>query len=314
MNRARLNKPGFTLVELLVVIAIIGILVALLLPAIQAAREAARRTQCTNNLKQWGLGMQNYHDTWTKLPFGAVSGSSAAGPKRHTWVPGMWPFIEQSVLYDRYDFNLVFHVPPNIVQNTLDGVVAETVPSYYCPSNPGARIWKGDTYWRARGHYLLNWGSGGITIPQATTMAPFGYIGGTNTNPFSCGLNAFVDGTSTTLLMSEGAVPLSETSNDARGDFMNDDTAYCGFAFMTTNTPNTTVPDNVANCTATSIPHAPCANNGGAQRMQAARSLHPGGVNAMLADGAVRFVSSNIDLATWRALGTMQGGEVVGAY
>jgi prepilin-type N-terminal cleavage/methylation domain-containing protein/prepilin-type processing-associated H-X9-DG protein len=313
MNRARVLKSGFTLVELLVVIAIIGILVALLLPAIQAAREAARRTQCNNHLKQWGLAMQNYHDTWRKLPFGAVSNGGAAY-RRHTYVPGIWPFLEQAALHDRYDFNLVFHVPPNIVQNTLNGVLAETVPWYYCPSNPGARIWQGDSYWRARGHYLLNWGSGGLTVAQATTMAPFGYIGGSSTNPFSCAFNAFLDGTSTTLLMSEGAVPMAPTSNDARGDFMNDDIQYAGFAFMTTNTPNTTVPDNVANCTATSIPYAPCVNNGAAQRMQAARSLHPGGVNVMLADGAVRFVSDNIDLATWRALGTMQGGEVVGAY
>lgn len=308
MNRADPRKRGFTLVELLVVIAIIGILVALLLPAIQAAREAARRSQCNNNLKQWGLGLQNYHDTWKSLPFGATN------TPRHTWVPGMWPFIEQAALFETYNGSVGFYLPPNTTAtSTLTGPVAQIVPSYYCPSSTGAQLWQGDAYWRARGHYLLNWGSGGITVAQATTMAPFGFIGGNPATPAACGYKAFTDGTSSTLLMSEGSAPSTAASNDARGDILNDDVAYIGYAFMTTNTPNSSVPDNVANCTATSIPWAPCVNAGG-QRMQAARSLHPGGVNVMLADGAVRFVTASISLVTWQALGTMQGGEPVGVY
>ena len=89
-------------------------------------------------------------------------------------------------------------------------------------------------------------------------MAPFGFVTAGNWGtPFACNYKAFTDGLSTTLLMSEGAAPQSDTSNDARGDFINDDAAYIGFAFMTTNGPNSTVADNVANCTATSIPRAP---------------------------------------------------------
>jgi len=93
------HRIGFTLVELLVVIAIIGILVGLLLPAVQAAREAARRIQCTNNLKQWSLGMQNYHDTYKTFPYGVD-----ATARRVTWFPLVLPFIEQDALYDAFDF------------------------------------------------------------------------------------------------------------------------------------------------------------------------------------------------------------------
>ena len=127
------------------VIAIIGILVALLLPAIQAAREAARRSQCNNNLKQMGIGLQNYHDTWKSLPFGATS------VPRHTYVPGMWPFIEQAALFDMYDFRTAFHNPPNgSAVSTLTWPIAQQVPCYYCPSNSGAQLWKGDATYRSR--------------------------------------------------------------------------------------------------------------------------------------------------------------------
>lgn len=110
---------AFTLVELLVVIAIIGVLIALLLPAVQAAREAARRTQCTNHLKQFGLGMHNYMDVNdTALPYGATTPGwgdyfGVASMPRSTWMPRIWPFIEQQTLYSMYDFTKAWHVMPN---------------------------------------------------------------------------------------------------------------------------------------------------------------------------------------------------------
>ena len=100
---------AFTLVELLVVIAIIGVLVALLLPAVQSARESSRRMQCTNQVKQWVLAMHNYNDTNLVMPYGP---REIPATRRHSWVPAIWPFIEQQGLYNEYNFNVGFYLPP----------------------------------------------------------------------------------------------------------------------------------------------------------------------------------------------------------
>ena len=115
---SRRQRPhGFTLVELLVVIAIIGILVALLLPAVQAAREASRRAQCGSNLKQWGVAMQTYHDIHRSLPIGM------ARTPRPTWVFSLLPQVEQASLYEAYDQKLGFWQPPKIITNSADGLM-----------------------------------------------------------------------------------------------------------------------------------------------------------------------------------------------
>src|SRR5438045_2822156 len=110
------KRTGFTLVELLVVIAIIGILVALLLPAVQAAREAARRTQCTNNLKQWTLAMQNHHSAKNKFNSGGylryVTGSTT-NTVRQSWPPQLWPYMEETSVVAQWDFDKAFYLPPN---------------------------------------------------------------------------------------------------------------------------------------------------------------------------------------------------------
>ena len=158
---------GFTLVELLVVIAIIGILIALLLPAVQAAREAARRMQCTNHLKQWGLAMQNYESTYKILSYpnsrlgGTSSCSALGGPYRISYPPFLWPFVEQQPLYDQYDFNLPFHYPygqgPG---NGNEPAVMVQVPLYFCPSDrQGMWAPPADSHTRSRGNYVLNWGA-----------------------------------------------------------------------------------------------------------------------------------------------------------
>jgi prepilin-type N-terminal cleavage/methylation domain-containing protein len=303
------KRRAFTLIELLVVIAIIAVLIALLLPAVQQAREAARRTQCRNNLKQWGLAMHNYHDNERAFPIGATNN------QRHTWVASTWPYIDQTPLYSAYNFSLPFYLPPNCVQNSLSGVIANKVTMYYCPSNPGLQIWQADSYWRARGNYVVNWGNGDSGTVQTTTLAPFGWGAGGTGVAYSAKMSGFSDGTSNTLLMAETRTTLSETGGvwDGRGEILNDDPSAMGFAFSTVNTPNTTAADNTF-CTSPpgNIPGAPCSSN--APQRIAARSAHVGGVHALMADGAVRFISSNIDLNTWRALGSMGGGETVGDF
>jgi prepilin-type N-terminal cleavage/methylation domain-containing protein len=302
------RRRGFTLIELLVVIAIIAVLIALLLPAVQQAREAARRSQCKNNMKQWGLAMHNYHDTVLVFPFASTNN------RRHTWVMSTWPYIDQAPLYNKYDHNVPFHDAPNCVTSTTNGVIANLVPGYYCPSNPGAQLWQGDVYWRARIHYVVNIGNGTAGTSQGTTQAPFGLVGGNQGIPYSARMRNFTDGTSNTFLMSEILAPASATSTDSRGDGFNDDASYASYGFTTQNTPNSSVADAISGCASPSaIPNAPCvAQTAGASN--AARSAHTGGVHVLLADGAVRFVSNNVDLTTYRALGTMSGGEVIGEY
>src|SRR6476619_5632365 len=132
------KRRAFTLVELLVVIAIIGILVALLLPAIQAARESARRSQCLNHLKQWGTAMHLFHDAKKRLPIGS-SGPSGAFPdvRRQTWVMYLWPYVEGTNLAAANLISNHFYDAPGTIVNTMDGLCGKFVSLYYCPSDIG---------------------------------------------------------------------------------------------------------------------------------------------------------------------------------
>ena len=193
----RTNRRGFTLVELLVVIAIVGVLVALLLPAVQSARESSRRTQCINHLKQWGIAMHLFHDAREHLPEGASSAP------RHTWVMRLWPFIEQRVLDQGNDLTIPFYVEPGTVAYTLNGLTGQYVPLYYCPSDVGSDQTVG-RYQRRRGNYVVNWGNVPYGWPiEEIGLAPFSYIAGQANDPRETNLADITDGTSHTLLISE---------------------------------------------------------------------------------------------------------------
>ncbi len=284
----------------------------------QKVREAGSRMKCQNNLKQWALAMHNMHDATGALPIG-----SQCNPRR-VWVVQLWPYVEAGKLYAQFDQNADFNVPPNTYEDSLQGVYAQTMPLYYCPSDRANAIWMGDAYWRARGNYVINWGN--QFDPYDSTdplqdpdlgVAPFGYIDYFSCNlPRTVSLTDISDGTSSTLLMSEVIMAASDTDMDTRGDMLNDDLACT--QFMTNNPPNPgpNTPgvqfggvDQICWCVDNGV-NPPCILLAGfAPSYKSARSKHPGGVNASFADGHVVFIPNSISSTTWRALGTMNGGE-----
>lgn len=320
-------RKGFTLVELLVVIAIIGILVGLLLPAVQAAREAARRMQCQNNLKQLGLAALNYESTYKKLPGGVGRYGCCWG----VWQVFMLPFIEQQAMFNAYQ-NPNGHDPGPRYGTAVNRPITGTrLPTLTCPSDTAnAPIGGSATLNPVTSHnYAANYGNtsffqttlNGITFKGAPFMA---YTGSASedgppvlTNPASLtwvfGRNVrlaeLIDGTNSTMMFSE---VLQGRGTDLRGF------SWWGGAsgFVTYLAPNSSAPDVITggNCTPLIVPRMPCTTTTTATnpRMMAARSLHAGGgVNAAFCDGHVSFVPDNIDYNTWNAMGTAAGGETI---
>jgi prepilin-type N-terminal cleavage/methylation domain-containing protein/prepilin-type processing-associated H-X9-DG protein len=316
-------RRGFTIVELLVVIAIIGLLVGLLLPAIQAARETARRSQCGNNLKQFGLGMHGYHDARGVLPLGTSYWQCI----NVSWLPIIWPHIELSELASRFRYNQNFSDWPNAGAASQRLPLTIPVPLYYCPSDRPGLSWTdqwGNTL--VRSNYVTNGTSlvrSGIKFrgPFVTyfdgakndctgtnwvAFEPRGYKGKEVTK-----FSGITDGLSKTLLMSEQNLPTSAENSgrdDPRGHI------HISWGFDTSNaTPNSSF-DRVASwwpgtrSCANIPPHLPCQATGSAFSF-VARSKHPGGVQAAFCDGAVQFMSDAIDFSVWQAAGTISGGE-----
>jgi prepilin-type N-terminal cleavage/methylation domain-containing protein/prepilin-type processing-associated H-X9-DG protein len=312
------KRCGFTLVELLVVIAIIGILVALLLPAVQAAREAARKAQCVNNMHQWGVGLLNHLDAKKQLPYG---GAELEPTNRHTWVPQLWPYIECLGLAEMYSFDVGFYLLPNASAGVPGTPLSKSVPTYFCPS---------DNYSEFRidyvkGNYALNWGhvswplgSTPNVVGDQTVRAPFGFMDFVSrSKPRRSRGKHFTDGLSKTMLMSEKIIHpqpgLKASPTDGRGDFFNDDESRA--IYMTFNTPNASVPDYVKQgnyCVNMPEANLPCttATSGGTGNHVAARSRHVGGVNVLMGDGSVHFVDENISLNTWQRISTMDDGKI----
>ena len=340
------KKRGFTLVELLVVIAIIGVLVALLLPAIQAAREAARRTQCGNNMKQLGLALHNYHDTHQSLNYLSVQ----ASPDNAfvSGLIGLLPFVEQSVLYDEITKTTTFGAVTYPPYQSYFGRTAAylpwraMIPSYLCPSDPGYGERHPDGY--GRNSYCFSVGDWTPRVYDATSRGPFA-----PRRTFS--FQTITDGLSNTVAMGErclaaangqkvkgggaqsqsGALGTSPTANspivclstfNTDGMYTTTFTPRGGtvwFAgFPSTTMINTILPPNGPTCARTT--------DGAEQMLVPPTSYHPGGVHVVFCDGAVSFVSDTIDTGdlsrgsvsvgtspygVWGALGSKDGAESV---
>jgi prepilin-type N-terminal cleavage/methylation domain-containing protein/prepilin-type processing-associated H-X9-DG protein len=322
---------GFTLVELLVVITIIGILIALLLPAVQAAREAARRMQCANNMKQIGVALHNYHSAQGSLPMGC----------KHVvdWPHILYfvlPYMEQQALYDTlkkmqdagvrpYDTGANAYWPAALKNASVaaylcpsdgmggrtkcatGGVVATdpNLPQVYVANYLGifSGLNDGETALDDPNHVM---GSGGSTL-DPKRRAVFTYN-------FGATFAEIRDGLSNTLMFGEYLTGLPD---DIRGWPI---TNRAGAQFLHMNlTPNSSAPDNLLDFPGfcqnfkNNLPEAnlPCVPGPTPANNVAARSRHPGGVHGLLCDGSVHFFSQNINVATWRALGWMNDGEVV---
>jgi prepilin-type N-terminal cleavage/methylation domain-containing protein/prepilin-type processing-associated H-X9-DG protein len=307
---------GFTLVELLVVIAIIGILIALLLPAVQAAREAARRMQCTNNLKQVALASHNYHDRLRSLPPGTLLKMFSSRPRRRG--PSLFIFIlnemEQSNLRGELDLD----DPLNNEAGGQDALSALVLPVLVCPSdvireNP---VDSGSGRWHGLTSYGGNGGTGGTNRFLCSTHAKAADGVFFETGPLSdptpgqspVRLADVVDGTSNTLFFGERSHV--DEAFDQWADGAGEQTIgnygwwhTCGGLAIVDATMTTLAPLNYESDT--TQPEFACL------RVSAFGSLHPGGANFALVDGSVRFVSETIEMTTYRALSTRQGGEVV---
>lgn len=319
-STARFVRRGFTLVELLVVIAIIGILIGLLLPAVQSAREAARRIQCSNNLKQIALALHSYHDSYRSVPpaglhirdgHGASASSTSWGPN---WLLMALPFIEQATLHAQYDFRLT---------RARDGVNAQVVtvevPVFRCPSdrmNPPK--WDNSGVLFARGNYGCNGGAGNIFSRSNFDTREF------ERGPFHAGrhyganFSDMRDGTSNTVLVAE--ILSGPRSGDVRGAWAYPSGAYiCGgnphYASPRIQIPpngialDDTQCDRPAFCSADNTDRQLRCLSGGSRSFQTARSFHPGGVQVAMGDGSVRFVRDTITLQAWLQLLAMADGN-----
>jgi prepilin-type N-terminal cleavage/methylation domain-containing protein/prepilin-type processing-associated H-X9-DG protein len=344
---------AFTLIELLVVIAIIAVLIALLLPAVQAAREAARRIQCVNNMKQLGLAMHNYHSANNSFPTGCVRGVGVpllpggkncgtnvfSSCQNTPWFCLMLSYFEQGTLANSYNYSIGAEGPMNplplgfFVNSTVCG---SKISTFQCPSDRQNLFQVSPSYAGGalkdpiftKGNYAASWGNlywGQDLLAPASPMvdpatgglpvfakSAFGF--------YTVGLGAFTDGSSNTVAMAE---VLQGATYDVRGMMWS--TIPGGASFMSRLAPNNPVDyyrtgivgdllNSTEFCTSEPVQGLPCNGNGSDKSAYAgSRSKHSGGVNALLADGSVRFIKNSVSMPTWLGLNTIDSGEVISA-
>ena len=314
------RRSGFTLVELLVVIAIIGILIALLLPAVQAAREAARRTQCTNNLKQIALAIHTYHDVYKVFPAAAYCGTTGTSQigHCHSWLESLLPQLEQAPLFGQINFKVANNMDVNpavLNEIVINGLMCPSDPDRgllpnarergYLPIPPDGSKSLGANYVPCAGPLHMNLcpipamdpninckGTGGARWDED---APGMFTGGRK----SYSLSMCNDGTSNTFLIGE-TLPIYSTFH------------MYFISHMHIGTSNT--PPNYQKIY-TACPKAPDSRIDACYAyMGGYMSGHPGGVVMALSDGSVRFASDTIDYRTWVFLGDKDDGQQPGAY
>lgn len=294
--RHSFRRHGFTLIELLVVIAIIAILIALLLPAVQQAREAARRSQCKNNLKQLGLAIHNYHDTHNAFP---MSARNIPGTNGFSWISMSLPFFDQAPLYNQLNFNYTLLDTMNSNNRTL---IETPMPTLLCPSDPTQAVRSDLARWWA-------WpGEPSPTQPAsqggpAAVTCYMGFQGDWfDTHPpdgiferspaQKVRMRDIIDGTSNVLMCGERSPSYSPWAAWAAGNGVWICTRY------RINQIRETVP-------------VPDPTEAGGVKYGAI-SMHTGGIQVLMADGSVHFLSENMDFDTYQQLGHMSDGMPIG--
>ena len=297
-NTPRPNRHGFTLVEILVLIAIIGILAGLLLPAIQAARESARSTQCKNNIKHLSLAIINYESAYGMIPRAAYlpetkalrDDSRTLGYDLWIWGTAVLPYIEQNVLYESLDLRLAPAVPPNraFLQTELS--------MFRCPSEIGPRRTKIRDPMEFRELQL--------------SVDNYGYnvqLDGLLSNRLHTKFSDVVDGMSNTLLLGETTYTVAQREDIGFGKLFTSTSALSSvlgfhgwgdvyFASYLVDTREITNPGE------------------GGEQLMASSSYHPGGVHCALFDGSVRSLPSSTQPQILKAIATLQGGEIVSEF